>query len=140
MKREDRGLAVSVEAAILLPALILFIALIITTARVALAQQALDGVAAQAARAATLERSVAEGRSQAEEVVSAGLREQGLACLSSRVSIDAAALGAPLGATGDVDVSVACVISFGDVALPNVPGSIRLTGHATSSVDRYRHR
>lgn len=140
MKSGSRGLAVSVEAAILLPALVLFIGLLATSARVALTQQALNAVAAQAARATSLERSAAEGRRHAEEAVEVGLREQGVECLTSRISIDAAALEAPLGSSGEVKISIDCVIGVADVTLPTFPGSFPLTGHATSSVDRYRHR
>lgn len=62
MRRGERGLAVSVEAAVVLPVIVAFIGLLLTLGRVSMAEQHVGAAAAAGARAASLERSVAQGR------------------------------------------------------------------------------
>ncbi|HMR48894.1 MAG TPA: TadE/TadG family type IV pilus assembly protein [Arachnia sp.] len=140
MSRGDRGMAASVEAAILLPVLILLIGLLVTTARIALAQQSLGAIASHAARAATLERTAAAGHAAARSAVQEGLAEHGLECLSSQIEVAAGALSASIGAQGEVTVTVSCTVPFTEVSIPGMPGSHQLTATAVSSVDRFRQR
>lgn len=140
MRRGDRGMAASVEAAIILPVLILFVGLLVTSARIALTQQALGAVASHAARAATLERSPQAGHSAARSAIGAGLAEHDVECLSSRIDVATGALGAGIGAPGEVSVTISCTIPLKDVTLPGMPGSHRLSATAISPVDRFRQR
>ncbi|MEZ5085146.1 MAG: TadE/TadG family type IV pilus assembly protein [Tessaracoccus sp.] len=140
MTRNSRGLAASIEAAILLPVLVLFVGLLVISARIALAQQALTAVASQAARVASLERNVGEGQREASAAVRTGLAEHDLECVSSQIDVDVAGLAAPLGSAAEVRVAVRCSVSFADVSLPFMPGSHQLEAEAVSPVDRFRQR
>ena len=133
--RNERGLAPSVEAAILLPALTMVIGLIIVLAQVALAHQEVRAVAAAAARAASTERSPAAGRKAADEQVIASDT-----CRSPRIVVDASALALPVGVAGKINVSVTCVVPLQAVGFRAVPGSVEATAEASSPVDRYRSR
>ena len=140
MNRRDRGMAASIEAAILLPVLILFVGLLVTSARIALAQQSLGAIASHAARAATLERSAAAGHGAARSAVQEGLAEHGVACLSSHVEVAAGALSASIATQGNVTVTISCTVPLNEVSIPGMPGSHQLSATAVSPVDRFRQR
>lgn len=131
MNRE-RGLAVSVEAAVLLPALVLFIGLLITLARVALAEQAIGSAAAAAARAATLSSRGMEARASA--AAADALDERQAPCGSTTVSVS-------LGMEAKrqvVRVRVECTVNLADVSLPLIPGSMNVSAERSSPVDPLR--
>lgn len=129
----------AVEAAIILPVLILFVALVIVLARDALAQQAIGGAASQGARAASLERSTASARASAESVAEAALSDAGVVCAQQSVTVDVSGLRAPLGTPSSVSVTVICVVSY-EVDLPGFPRQRRWSETRTSPVDTYRGR
>ncbi|NHB83649.1 pilus assembly protein TadE [Tessaracoccus sp. HDW20] len=136
--RNQRGLAVSVEAAVVLPVLVLFIGLLLTLARIALAEQSVGAVAAAGARAASLERSQAHAGNAAREAVAASLAQHGLTCADHEVEIDAAAISLAPGQRGSVRVSVTCVVDLSDVTLPFMPGSLTVDADRRSPVDPLR--
>lgn len=74
MRRDERGLAVSVEAAVVLPAIVLFLGLLLTLGRVVLAEQHVGAAASAGARAASLERTVGQARSAADSAVGSAWR------------------------------------------------------------------
>lgn len=129
----------ALEAAIILPALVLFVALVLVLARDALAQQAIGGAASQGARAASLERSSAAARESAESVAGSALRDAGVLCAQQSVTVDASGLRAPLGTPSSVSVTVTCVVSH-DVNLPGFSRQQRWSETRTSPVDTYRGR
>ncbi len=135
----ERGNVVALEAAVILPAMILMVALVIVLAKDALAQQAIGAAASQAARAASLERSPHLARSAAESMVGNALLDAGIACRERSVTVDVAGLRAPAGTPSTVSVSVVCVIAF-DVSLPGFPRTHRVSETRSSPVDTYRGR
>lgn len=137
--RDARGHAVAIEAAIILPVLVLFAALVIVLARETLAHQSVGGAASQAARAASLERSPAAARAAADSVAGAALRDANVACAQRHVTVDTAGLRAPLGTPSSVSVTVVCTLAH-DVALPGFPQQRRVSETRTSPVDSYRGR
>ncbi|GAA4901970.1 hypothetical protein GCM10025789_20760 [Tessaracoccus lubricantis] len=138
MRGGERGLAVSVEAAVVLPALVLFIGLLLTLARVALADQHVGAAAAAGARAASLERSAAVAQSSAESAVGSALEQRNVACRTTAVVADAAGVARELGTHAEVSVAVTCAVELADVSLPFVPGTISVTAERTSPVDPLR--
>ncbi|WP_296137561.1 TadE/TadG family type IV pilus assembly protein [uncultured Tessaracoccus sp.] len=138
--RHERGLAPAVEASILIPGLLLLVGLLVVLARITLAQQEVDAVASHAARAATLQRSVRGGVAVAERAIDEALAQHGVRCRELRRTIDAAALAATTWDTGHVRVRVSCRVSFADVVLPALPGSVWVDAEARSPVDRHRGR
>ncbi|RIQ20169.1 TadE/TadG family type IV pilus assembly protein [Jiangella rhizosphaerae] len=133
----DRGSA-TLELAVLAPGLLLLIALIALAGRYAVADGAVDQAAAEAARAASLQRTPAAGRDAAAEVARSALAGQGLSCLRTEVDVDVSGLRAPPGQRGRVTVTVRCPLRVADLPL-RVP-AITLTATAVSPVDTYRER
>lgn len=137
--RDQRGMMVAVETAIILPALLLIVGLLVVLASQALTGMAVSSAAAQAARAASIERDPASAASAAQSVARASLAESGIACLATSVDVDAGGLRAALGSPAHVSVTVSCEVDFG-VGLPGMPPSKVFTTTKTSPVDTYRSR
>ncbi|PSL05297.1 TadE-like protein [Haloactinopolyspora alba] len=132
----DRGSA-TLELAILTPGLLLLLALLTYAGRHAIADGAVDQAAADAARAASLQRSPSAGEAAATDVARLSLRDQGLSCLDVLVDVDTSGFGAA-GETGRVSVTVACPLKVAD--LPLTLPSITVSATAVSPVDTYRER
>ncbi len=133
--RDHRGSS-SVEAAIIVPVLLLFLLVIIAGARIALAQQAVAGAAAAGARAASLERTEIAGAAAARDAVQIDLDGAGLTCTPSTTVTGQWHHG--LGEAGVVGVSVTCRVRIADLMIPGLPGEIVITRTSESPIDRYR--
>lgn len=138
-RRLQRGSAVAIEATLIIPALVLFVALVIVLARDALTEQAIGGAASQAARAASLERSFSSAQEAAHAAAASSILDAGILCAQSEVKADVSGLGASPGQPAVVSVTVSCVIRH-DVTLPGFPQSRRVTQTRTSPIDTYRGR
>lgn len=138
-QRDERGHAVAIEAAIIMPVLVLFVALVIVLARDALAHQSVGGAASHAARAASIERTPTSARASAESVAGAALVDANISCREQHVTVDAAGLRSPLGTPSSVSVTVTCLLTY-DVTLPGFPQQRRISETRTSPVDTYRGR
>ncbi len=134
----ERGLAMSVEAAVIVPALLLFVGLLLTLARVALAVGDVGVAAAAGARAASLERSPAAGERAARAAVERALTERNVSCTDTRVELDASGLARSLGERASVSVRTRCTVDLADVALPFIPGGVDVEAVRTSPVDPMR--
>lgn len=126
----------SVEAAIIVPVLLMFLLVILAGARIALAQQAVAGAAAAGARAASLERTEAAGAAAALEAVQIDLAGADLACTPSTSVTGQWHHG--LGEAGVVRVTLTCRVRIADLMIPGLPGEIVITRRAESPIDRYR--
>lgn len=135
----ERG-SVTIEAVILVPALLIFAGLVLAAGRVTIAHQSVELAAAEAARSASLARSAGEGQAQAAAAASAALDGRGLRCRSTSVAVDTAAFSAPVGVAGRVTARVVCVVDLGDVAVPGLPGAVTVDAQGTSPLDRYREK
>lgn len=132
-------MSVAVEAAIILPVLLLIVGLLVVLAGQALASMAVSSAAAQGARAASIERDTGAAVTAARQVVAVSLAESGVQCRSSHVGVDAGGLRSPVGVAAHVTVTVRCQVEFG-VGLPGFPQSQTLTASKSSPVDTYRSR
>lgn len=137
-RRDERGLSASVEAAIILPAIILFVGLLIVLARIALAQQSIGVAASSAARAASLERSESAGQRAAREAALANLGERSVSCRRTDVDVDASGLGRTLGSFASVEVRLTCSVELSDVSLPLMPGTVEVSATRTAPIDPLR--
>ncbi|MEU5060045.1 MULTISPECIES: TadE/TadG family type IV pilus assembly protein [Streptomyces] len=138
--RDDRGNA-AIEAAIVVPVLIVLVLLFIAGARLSLAGQKTDAAAQAAARAASLERTPGEGQNAAQQAAERALSGEQQACSSIRVSADTSGLAVPVGQVSAVTVTVACRVPVGDLMLiGGGPGVRTVTSTFTSVVDAYRGR
>ncbi|WP_394275589.1 pilus assembly protein [Luteococcus sp.] len=136
LAREERGNAV-VEGAVYLTGLVLLVGLIILGGRLALARQALNHVAFQAARTASLQRDAGTAQTEAQSQAAATLANQHLTCVSSSTSVDVSGFGAPLGEPASVTAMTTCSMPLGSL-LGSTTITIRST--ATSPIDSWRAR
>lgn len=133
----ERG-SEAIEAAIGIPAFMLFVALIMAGGRLAIAHQAVESAAADGARSASVVRSQGEAHGAATSAASSSLTNQGLDCLTRTVSVDTSGFLVPVGTAGTVSVTVSCVVNLSDVAVPGLPGTQTITSTMVSPVDTYR--
>ncbi len=139
LRGDDKG-SVAIEAAIVVPPLIMFLCLAIAGGRLVTSGAKIDAAAEDAAREASIHRTDASAQSAAQAAAAESLDDQGIACASSSVTIDTSGLSVPVGQVGTVTVTVNCTVNLSDLLLPGVPGSKSLTSTATSVVDAFRSR
>lgn len=135
----ERGSAV-VEAAIGAPAFLLFVALILLAGRVAIAHQAVESAANEAARTASIARTQSEADRDATTAAANTLESQDLRCVRSQVTVDTTGFAAPVGTPATVTATVRCVVNLSDLSLPGVPGRRTVTATMSSPLDTYRGR
>jgi Flp pilus assembly protein TadG len=136
--RGDEG-SVAIEAAIVIPPLIMFVCLALAGGRIVTSGAKIDAAAEDAAREASIHRTAASAQVAAQAAAAESLDDQGIACASSSVAIDTSGLSLPVGQVGTVTVTVKCTVNLSDLLLP-VPGAKTLTSTATSVVDAFRGR
>ena len=136
---EETG-SIPLERAILAPAGLLIISVVIFAGRVALAHQSLDGAAASAAREASISRTQPAANSAATAAAAQTLTQQGLDCATTSVSVDTTGFASPAGTPATISATVTCVVPLADLAIPGIPGSMTITGNASSPLDTYRER
>lgn len=137
--RDERGSA-AIEAAIGLPAFILFVGLIIAGGRLAIAHQALQSAAADAARTASISREASEAASAAREEATTSLNNQKVRCRRTQVSVDTSGFRVPTGQPADVTVTLTCRVDLADLSVPGVPGSRLIRATMSSPIDTWRER
>lgn len=138
-RQRERG-SEAIEAVIGMTAFVLFIGLIGGAGRIAMAQQAVEGAAADAARSASIARSKGAAGSSASASATASLANQKLRCSSRQVSVDTSGFAAPVGTPSGVSATVTCVVNLSDISIPGLPGSKRLSATMSSPLDTYRER
>jgi Flp pilus assembly protein TadG len=140
MNPRDEAGAVAVEAAILAPALLLILALLMFGGRNAIATGAVEQAAVDAARAASLARTGAQADTAARAAASRSLADQDLDCATITIRVDTSGFRTRPGQSASVDTTVTCLLRLSDLALPGLPGSKRISATAVSVVDTYRER
>jgi len=135
----EQGSAV-IEAVIILPAFMLFVLLIIFGGRLAIARQAVEASAAEAARAASITRTQQEAQTSAETGAATSLANQHVRCASHQVSVDTAGFASPVGVPANITATVTCVVDLSDLAVPGVPGTKLISATMSSPIDTYRER
>jgi Flp pilus assembly protein TadG len=135
----ERG-SVSVELALLAPALLLLLSFAVFAGRTQIAEGAVQEAARSAAREASLARDPATAAALAGAQAERTLAAQNLRCQQSTVDVDTAGFQAPLGQPGDVTVSITCVVGMADLLAPGLPGSVTVEASFISPVDAYRER
>ena len=135
----DRG-SEALEAAIGVPAFLLFIAMIIAGVRLAIADQSVQAAAAEAARSASIARTQGQAHGSAVSGATSSLANQKLQCASKSVSVDTSGFASPVGTPANVTATVTCVVNLSDVAVPGLPGTRTITATMTSPLDTFRER
>ena len=101
----DRG-SEALEAAIGVPAFLLFIAMIIAGGRLAIADQSVQAAAAEAARSASIARTQGQAHGSAVSGATSSLANQKLQCASKSVSVDTSGFASPVGTPANVTATV----------------------------------
>lgn len=138
-RRSTRGTA-SVELAILVPGLVMLLGLMIAGGRVWMARTAVTEAAFSAARSASLQRSAGQASQAGTAAGHRALQTGGFGCVGRTVQVDVGAFGVPVGQPATIRSTVNCTVTFSDLLLPGMPGSLQLTGHGASALDTYRER
>lgn len=135
----DRGSA-SVEVAVIAPAIIALLGLMIAFGRVTDADGAVDAAAHAAARAASLERDATNAQSQARAAAEDSLSGDGVTCQTTDVAVDTSGYSLDVGQAATVTATISCTARLSDIGLPGLPGAKTLTASFTSPIDTYRGR
>lgn len=135
----ERGVSPAIEATLVIPAMVVLVGLVILLARGMIADQTVAAAASQAARAASIERSVASAESAALVALDSSLADAGTSCVERSVSVDASGLSAPIGVPASVRVHLTCRLEVG-VTLPGLPATRTVSATGTSPVDTHRSR
>ncbi|MFY1635470.1 pilus assembly protein [Solwaraspora sp. WMMB335] len=137
------------EVAILAQAFLLLIVVAWVSGRTVLARNALDAAAHDAARAASISRTVTQAQASAAEAAQQRLDWEGFSCVNKPTisyvhngvdTLSQAFDTAPGAATALIHVRVTCTVQFGDLGLPWVSGDRQLSAEFRSPLDRFRGR
>lgn len=126
--------SVAVETAVIAPALVALLLLVVFAGRVSQAEAEVRRAASEGARSASLEYFEDAAQAAAVDRVEANLRENGVVCAELQTEVDTSALVPG----GQVVVTVRCVADMADVALLGVPGQRTFVARSIEVVDRYR--
>ena len=130
----------TLELAIVFPAVLLLLGVVVLAGRVQVASGAVEHAAAAAARQASLARTADAARTSADATAGETLAQQGITCSPRSVVVDTAGFAAPLGRPAQVAVTIRCTLPLEDLAIPGFPGAYTISADATSVLDRYRSR
>lgn len=130
---DDRG-SVAVETAVVAPALVALLLLVVFAGRVSQAEGDVRRAASEASRAASLLQHPDGAEATATEVAASNLSASGVACGTLETEVDTTNF-AP---GGTVTVTVRCTASMRDVSLLAVPGSRTFVARSVEVIDRHR--
>ena len=133
MRRDDRGSA-AVELAVLAPAFVALVLLVVVAGRVSTVRGEVARVAGDAARAASLRQTAHAATVDAATAVDDARVGGTSSCASVATAVDTDRFGPG----GSVSVTVSCEVDLADVALLAVPGRVRVTATAVEVIDLYR--
>ena len=118
----------------------LFVALIIFAGRMAIAHQAVESAANEAARAASIARDRGAARNDATTSARTSLTNQKVNCRSIGVTVNTGDFDQPVGTPGSVSATVTCQVDLADVSVPGAPGTKTVTATVSSPLDTFRER
>ena len=131
--RDDRGVT-AVEFVIITPVLIVALLLMVGVARMAHARQQVESLAADAARAASLERNTSTSAAQGRAVAQQSAGSLGLSCSPLVVDVDVSSYEPG----GVVRATVTCRARFNDLGLVGFPRSRVFTAEAIVPIENHR--
>jgi Flp pilus assembly protein TadG len=139
MKRRDEHGSAAVELALLVPLLGALALVVAFGGRLALARQIVDAAAADAARAASIERTADQAQHSATQIAHSTLANQGVTCATATVEVDTRGFNHPPGTPAAITVTIECDVLTADLSLP-IPGTVRVAATSSSELDVYRGR
>ncbi len=129
----ERG-SVAVEVAVIAPALLFLMLLVVYAGKVSEADGNVERAASDAARAASLRQHPGDATTDAQDTAAANLAAAGVPCLTLITTVDTD----DFGPGGTVTVTVRCEASMADVTLLGVPGRRTFSTSAVEVIDTYR--
>lgn len=129
----ERG-SVAVEMAVLAPALVALLLLVVFAGRVAQADGDVRRAASAAARSASLRQDPSEAETAGRQTAAENLVASGIGCARLDTEVDTSRFAAG----GTVAVTVRCTASMADVSLLGVPGRRTFVARSVEVIDRYR--
>ncbi|AGJ78666.1 TadE/TadG family type IV pilus assembly protein [Cutibacterium avidum] len=133
----QRG-AVAVEAALILPSLLMIAAMTTGGWRLSEVRADAQSAAEVAARAGSVASTVGKGHAVGQRVAMTELA--GTRCSDPAIIIDSSALALPVGSTGVTSARVRCTVRLSDLLVPGMPGALHVESTAHSTVDSHRER
>jgi Flp pilus assembly protein TadG len=131
--REEQG-SVAVELAVLAPALVALLLLVVYAGRVAQTDGDVRRAASAAARAASFRQTAQDAEAAARDAAAENLSASGVGCGVVDTTVDVTNFKAG----GTVAATVRCTASMRDVSLLGVPGHRTFTARSVAVIDRYR--
>ncbi len=129
----ERG-SIAVEVAVITPALVFLMLLVVYAGKVSEADGNVERAAADAARVASLRQHPDDAADGAQTSAAANLTAAGVPCLALPTTVDTG----DFEPGGTVTVTVRCEASMADVTLLGVPGRRIFTASAVEVIDTYR--
>ena len=126
--------SVAVETAVIAPALVALLLLVVLAGRVSQAEGEVRRAASEGARAASLEYFEDAAVTAATDRVTANLKDNGVVCAELTTDVDTTQLLPG----GRVSVTVRCIADMADIALLGVPGTRTFVATSIEVIDRYR--
>ncbi len=139
-RSRDQSGSASVELALLVPALVIMLGLLVGGGRLWLVRTAVNEAAQSAARSASLARNAQQASTDAVAAGSESLSTTELSCGAQSITVDTDAFAVAVGQPATITSNVSCTVPFADVFLPGMPGSIKVQGKGLSALDTYRSR
>jgi Flp pilus assembly protein TadG len=130
---DERG-SVAVEVAVIAPALLFLMLLVVYAGKVSEADGNVERAASDAARAASLRQHPGDATTDAQDTAAANLAAAGVPCLTLTTTVDTE----DFGPGGTITVTVRCEASMADVTLLGVPGRRTFSASAVEVIDTYR--
>ena len=132
--RRRQGGVATLEMSLLMLPVLLLAELGVAGGRYAQAQAYATAAAYSAARAASLAASPQQAQSAAQSAAQASVQGAGAACGGMTASTNVS----DFTPGGNVTVTVTCQVSYSDLLVLPLPGSVTVTGTAVSPVDLFR--
>jgi Flp pilus assembly protein TadG len=123
------------ELVLLTPLALAVLGFLVLAGRLSTVRADVAAASRDAARAASLQRSYPDAVNAAQTTASASLAGRHVTCADLAVTVSDTA---SFVAGGEVDVTVSCVVSLADVALPGIAGTRRVQAEAAEVLDRWR--
>lgn len=133
LANEERG-TIAVEVAIITPAFIFLMLLVVFAGKVSEADGNVERAASVAARAASLRQHPSDATTDAQAAAEQNLSHAGVPCIALDTDVDTS----DFHAGGTVTVTVTCKASMADVTLLGVSGTRTFTARVVEVIDTYR--
>ena len=133
MPHDERGGA-AVEFVLVTPLLLVLMLFVVGLGRLGVARGDVDGAARDAARAASLARTVGAAEPNARDAAAASLRDRGVSCSNLVVGVEPSSFVAG----GSVAATVTCTVDLSDLTLVWTPGTTEISSRFVAPIDGFR--